>query len=222
MKGLAEYQALTYLKEYGINVVPMKLVADMEEALNFVEEVAYPVVLKGVVRDLYHKSELGIVKININNDEMLKKAWGEIEQSVNKTGMKSEGMLIQKMVHGVEVIVGASYEEQFGPVVMVGIGGIYTEIFRDVAFRLAPVTLDEAYHMLKELRLYKILKGARGQGQLCIDGLLDIVVKVSNLITNEGIKEIDLNPVIVTLQDAIVVDALIIQTANGDGRLCKY
>jgi acyl-CoA synthetase (NDP forming) len=113
------------------------------------------------------------------------------------------------MKAGIELIIGASIDKQFGPIIMCGSGGIYTEILNDVTFRLAPIDLKEAMNMIGELKIYSILKGARKQKEMDIAGIADTIKKVSEIISSGGVSEIDLNPIIVSDKDATVVDALI-------------
>lgn len=206
---MTEYQALNFLKGRGIATVAMTQAASADEAMSFAAAAGYPLVLKANIPDVYHKSEIGGVKTGIVSETMLREAWTAIETSARVAGKICQGMLVQKMVRGFEVIVGGTWEEEFGPVVMVGTGGIYTEIFRDVAFRLAPIDQAEAGKMINELKAASILDGARGQGPLCRTALKTVIAQVAELMAEGTCKAVDLNPVILTPDAAVVVDALI-------------
>ena len=147
----------------------------------------------------------GKVKINIRNGAELKKAWGEIRKKAK--GVKSEGILVQKQLSGIETVVGMKRDRQFGPVLMFGLGGILTELINDVSFRIAPLKEADAMAMMQEVRGYKLLKGFRSMGPADLEKLSAIIIGLSRLsLENENIAEIDLNPVIANAKGAWVAD----------------
>jgi acetate---CoA ligase (ADP-forming) len=171
--------------------------------------VGFPIVMK-VIGPL-HKSDVGGVKIDINDMTAAETAQEELLQIPD-----AEGVLIQKMVSGVEVILGAVREEGFGHLVMFGLGGIYTEVLKDVRFSLAPLNFDEALSMIRGIRSYPILEGVRGQKPVSIEILADYLVRLSLLVNDfPQIEEIDLNPVKGENNDLFVVDARLLTGTPG-------
>jgi acyl-CoA synthetase (NDP forming) len=148
---------------------------------------------------------MGGVKTNIQNEEELKAAFEAIKKSAKKT--KIEGILVQKMEQGKEVIIGMKQDPQFGPVIMFGLGGVFVEVLKDVSFRVAPIDKKEAEEMINEIKSSEILKGVRGEKPVKISALIDLLIKISNLAVKEkNILEIDLNPVMIDEKSAKVVD----------------
>ncbi|HDQ03593.1 MAG TPA: CoA-binding protein [Deltaproteobacteria bacterium] len=173
----------------------------------------YPVVLKLLSRDITHKTDIGGVSLNIGNAEILERTLNEMKEAVSasKEHLVIDGFLVQEMARpGLEFFVGGRIDSVFGPIVMAGLGGIYVETFKDRAICLAPVTRREATAMLRELKAYQLLEGSRGSGRADIESLIDIICRVSFLMSNfPGIAEMDLNPVIVHPegQGVSIVDA---------------
>ncbi|HQM43075.1 MAG TPA: acetate--CoA ligase family protein, partial [Smithellaceae bacterium] len=173
----------------------------------------YPVALKLLSRDASHKTDIGGVRLNIRNKKDLLSAFAEMKSAIGKLKQRPaiDGFLIQEMAKdGVEFFVGGRRDNTFGPIVMVGLGGIHIEIFKDTAIRLAPVTKREAKEMLQELKAYPLLQGARGEKRADINALVDVICRVAFMMTAEaGIGQIDLNPVIVHPQGqgVSIVDA---------------
>jgi acetyltransferase len=166
-------------------------------------------------RDASHKSDIGGVRMNIPTKKELRAAISEMKKATEKLDSVPtiDGFLIQEMApEGIECFVGGRRDPAFGPIVMVGLGGIYIEIFKDTAIRLAPVTKLEAGDMLRELKIYSLLQGARGKGRFDMEALVDVICRVSFLmVTESDISEMDLNPVIVHSegQGVSMVDARI-------------
>jgi len=201
------------LLKYKIPFSKTKLLYLKSRAISFAKEIGYPVVLKISSPDILHKSEIKGVRVGIKNENELKKAWDEILISVKKSKpkLKIEGILVQKMVSGIEVAVGMKRDSQFGPVLMFGLGGIFIEVLKDVIFRIAPINQKEALKMIKEIKAHKIFKGFRGQKPINIKAIVKIITNLSKLsLTEKKIKEIDLNPIIINEKRAQVVDAKII------------
>ena len=213
-KYLLESEAKKICEAYGIPVTRFKVATNEEEAVKFANEIGYPVVFKIVSPDVIHKSDVGGVILNIKNDEEAKKAYKQILENVKKhvPDAKIVGVFVQEMApQGTEVIVGALKDSQFGPTVMFGLGGIFVEILKDVTFRIAPVTKEEAEEMIKEIKGYPILRGYRGKPPSDVEAIVDIIVKVSKLVTDfPQISQLDLNPIFVYEKGAKVIDARII------------
>jgi acetyl-CoA synthetase (ADP-forming) len=211
---LLEPEAKEVIKAYGIPVTKFKVAKSPEEAVKFAKEIGYPIVMKIISRDVLHKSDAGGVKVNIKNDEEVKKAYAEIEKNVkNAVGnYKFEGMLIQEFApEGREVIVGMTKDPQFGPALAFGLGGIFVEVLKDVSFRVAPITKYDAEEMIQEIKGYPILKGVRGQKPVDFEAIINILLSASKLVMEHPeINEMDLNPIITYPDGAKTVDARII------------
>ncbi len=173
----------------------------------------YPAALKLISRDASHKSDVGGVMINIQSRKALVAAIADMEKTLKRLKPRPtiDGFLVQEMAPaGIECFVGGRRDQAFGPIIMVGLGGIFIEIFKDTSIRLAPVTKKEASDMLKELKAYPLLQGVRGKGKTDIKALVEVICRVSSLLTNcSEISEMDLNPVIVHPdgQGVSIVDA---------------
>lgn len=171
--------------------------------------------MKIISPDVIHKTDTGAVKLNIKNLEEAKKAWDEMHSKINKNSPPShkatageQGVLVQKMEKGREVIIGMKRDATFGPTILFGLGGILAEAIKDTTIRIAPVSKDEALKMMREIKGVKILEGLRGEPPVNFDLLADIIVNLSRLsVEHPEIKEIDLNPVMVTDTSATIVDA---------------
>ena len=213
-KALLETEAKTICMEYGIPVTKFKLALNEKEAAKHADEIGYPVVLKIVSPDVIHKSDAGGVIVNLKNPAEVTNAYKKIMENVKKYNAKAKivGVLVQEMApQSTEVIVGAIKDPQFGQTVMFGLGGIFVEIFKDVNFRIAPLTLDDAKEMITELKAYPLLKGYRNTPPADIDALISILCNTSRLVMdNQEIKELDLNPVMAYQKGAKTVDARII------------
>jgi acyl-CoA synthetase (NDP forming) len=215
---LLEHEAKTVCSEYGIPVTKLKIAKNAEEAAKFSEEIGYPTVLKIVSPDVLHKFDVGGVILNVNSREDARNAYNKIIENVkkHKPDAKINGILVQEMApQSTEVIVGAIKDPQFGPTLMFGLGGIFVEVMKDVAFRIAPITEEDAKEMITEIKAYPILRGYRGQPPADIDIVAKILVNTSRLVMDhQEIKELDLNPVMVYEKGAKTVDARIILEQN--------
>jgi len=213
-KNLLEPEAKTICREYNIPVTKFKVAKEEKEAVRFAEEIGFPVVLKIVSPDIIHKSDVGGVMLNLKTAPEVEKAYKKILANVRNhyPNAKISGILVQEMAPAsTEVIVGAIKDNQFGPSMMFGLGGIFVEILKDVVFRIAPVTKQEAKLMITEIKAYPVLKGYRNQPPLDTIAIADIIVNTSKLVTDHlEIKELDLNPVMVYENGATTVDARII------------
>jgi len=213
-KHLLETEAKTVCMEYRIPVTKFKLAKNKADAVNFADEIGYPVVLKIVSPDVIHKSDVGGVIINVKDAEDVQKTYEQIMDSVkrHKPNAKIVGVLVQEMApQSTEVIVGATKDPQFGPTLMFGLGGIFVEILKDVTFRIAPVTEDEAREMISAVKAYPLLKGYRNTPPADIEAIVEILLNTSRLVMeHQEIKELDLNPIIVYEKGAKTIDARII------------
>ena len=211
---LLEPEAKTVCMEYDIPVTRFRVAGTAEEAVRFSEEIGYPTVLKIVSPDVLHKFDVGGVILNINSREDTRNAYNKILENVKKLkpDAKIKGILVQEMAPAsTEVIVGSIKDSQFGQTLMFGFGGIFVEVLKDVAFRIAPINEADAREMISEVKAYPILKGYRGQPPLDIDTLVKILLNTSRLVMDhQEIKELDLNPVMVYEKGAKTVDARII------------
>ncbi len=212
---LTAYESKLVIKLYGLPITEMSFAKNMAEALEIAHKIGFPVVLKIVSPDIIHKMDVGGVVLNIRNEEELRKAYQEMIEGVKKKVPKARiyGVLVEEMLKpGVEVIVGGIRDRQFGPVVVFGLGGIFVEVFKDVSYGIAPLEKEEALDMIKSTRAYKILMGYRGRGPYDIEGIADLIIKISNFVWTfrKYIAEIDLNPVFVYEKGVKIVDARII------------
>jgi acetyl-CoA synthetase (ADP-forming) len=213
-KVLLEPEPEIICMEYGIPVGKFKVALNEDEAARYADEIGYPVVLKIVSPDIIHKSDAGAVIINLKNPAEVTEAYKKILENVGKynANAKIVGVLVQEMApQSTETIVGAIKDPQFGQTLMFGLGGIFVEIFKDVSFRIAPITPDDAKEMITELKSYPLLKGFRNTPPADIDALVNVLCNTSRLVMDHPeIKELDLNPVIAYQKGARAVDARII------------
>ncbi|MEM2174323.1 MAG: acetate--CoA ligase family protein [Candidatus Micrarchaeia archaeon] len=196
------------IEKYGIKKIFTKVVKNVEEVKEVLEK--YPrLVLKISTSQPIHKTELGLVRLNVTKENLM----NEYEKLVNnakKAGIDSSEIIVQEMADpGLELICGIKTDEQFGKVVLLGIGGIYTEIFKDISMRIAPINKEDAYEMIEELK-YKDIFTARGR-KYNKEKIVEIVMKVNEIAMNEDIKELDLNPIILYENDYVVVDFRVIK-----------
>ena len=188
----------------GIPIVPEKVSSSKDELINFASRVGYPVVAKVV--GPVHKSDVGGVTLNIRTPEHLALEFDRMIQIQDATGV-----MVQKMLRGTELFIGAKYEQRFGHVVLCGLGGIFVEVLKDVQSGLAPLSYNEAYSMIHSLRGYKIIKGTRGQKGLNEQKYAEIIVRLSTLLRfATEIKEMDINPLLADDKDVVAVDARIL------------
>ena len=215
---LTEIEAKQILAEAGINCTDTRHAADKTQAVAISEEIGYPVVLKISSVDITHKSDAGGVKVNLSDKAAVEKAYDEIMASCTAKypNANIEGISVQGMGKaGTEVIIGMTKDPSFGPVLMFGLGGIFVEVLKDVAFRIVPLDKNDASDMINEIKGKKLLEGYRGQDPADIPFLEEMLLKLSDLVDKkEGIAEIDMNPVFAYKQGAVVVDARIILEAS--------
>ena len=208
-KALSEYQSKELLASYGIPVVKERLVGTPEEAIEAARGIGFPVVLTGCSPQISHKTELKLIKLNLKDEKGVIEAFSEIRKNAK---VPLDGVLVREMVDGQrELIIGMTRDPQFGPCVMFGLGGIFTEVLKDVSFRVAPLSRTDAMETIKEIKGYPILGAFRGQRPVDMDVLCDALIAVGRIgLDFEQIKEIDVNPLIVKEDKPIAVDALVV------------
>ncbi len=213
---LIETEARHYLQSRGISIPEYRLATSPQEAVDHAKALDFPVVLKIVSREIVHKSDVGGVRVNLRTAEEVAEAYGSILSSVSERapGAKIDGVLVARHVeNALEVIIGATVDKQFGPVIMFGLGGIFVEVFKDVTFGTPPLSRPEAESMVRDIQGYPLIKGVRGQSGKNEPALTNLLVQVSDLMMKDrDLAEVDLNPVLVTSEDAYIADARIIIT----------
>jgi len=214
--SLTEREAKQVMALYGVPVVSDALVQSAAAAAEAAASVGLPVVLKGESPDILHKTEAGLVKLGLKSAAEVERAYDEIVQAVAGISPKPDfrGVVVQPMIpRGVEVMVGARYDPQFGPLVVVGLGGVLVEVLRDTALALAPVGLSEAQAMLRGLKGAALLDGFRGAPAVDVARLAEIVCRFSELAADAGaaVSEMEINPLICAGDRIVAVDALIVK-----------
>lgn len=213
---LTEFESKELLREIGIPIPAQKLTKTKDETISAAEEIGYPVVLKLMAEDIVHKSDTGAVKLNIKSKEDVEQAFNELMKIPSKSEKK---MSVQNMAKEpiTELIIGMTTDQQFGPALMFGIGGILVELLEDVSFRIAPITEYDAKEMIHEIKGFPILDGYRGKPKADIQAIVDTLLKISELVVkHEEINEMDLNPVFIYDNGLICVDARIILKPNKE------
>ncbi len=207
---LTEHESKQVLASYHLPVTREELVSSPEELLEAAGHIGYPLVIKGCSAEIAHKTEKGLIRVDIRNDEEATTAFREISAAMN--GATGEAILVQQLVKGQrELVVGLTRDAQFGPCVMFGLGGIFTEILKDTVFRVAPLEKQDALEMMQEIRASKILEEIRGMVPVDKDRLAEMLMTVGRIgIENDRIKEIDINPVIISGGKPVAVDALVV------------
>jgi acyl-CoA synthetase (NDP forming) len=194
------------LEKNGFSLLPYKLAKTEDAAAEAAAKIGYPVALKIVSPEIEHKTDVGGVKTNIKNPEALRISFRDIMQGAR--GRKVHGILVQKMARkGVELIVGGKKDAQFGHMIVLGMGGIYVEIFRDVSARICPVAAQDVEEMVAELKTHPLLEGARGKKPIDKKTLVRLVLKACGFMQKEDIKEMDLNPVVCDDRGCDIIDA---------------
>lgn len=217
-QALSEHESKQELKVYGVPVPDEVIVTSKEEAAQFAKNHPDPLVMKVESADILHKSDVGGVKLNVCGPEAAEKAYEEIMESVTakRPDAHINGILTVPMLDaGVEIIIGVNNDPQFGPMIMVGMGGVFVEVFKDVALYPAPLKEEEALEMLKSLKSFKLLNGYRGTEKCDIKALCQTIVAISNYAqaNKDVLKELDINPLFVYPEGkgVGVADALIVK-----------
>jgi len=211
---LTEIESKQIISGEAIGVVEARLATTKKQAVALAREIGFPVVLKIVSPQIIHKSDIGGVKLGLENPAQVGRAYDAIMASVSEREPKAriEGIAVQKMARpGAEVIIGMSKDVQFGPVLMFGLGGVFVEVLKDVSFRIVPISRRDARQMIEEIRGYPVLKGYRGSEAADLAALEDMLLKLSSLVERTPeIKEVDLNPIVAYADGAVAADARII------------
>lgn len=215
--ALSEYESKKLLSEYGVPVNLGSIATSKEEALTYAREIGFPLVMKIESNDILHKSDVGGVKLNLKSNEEVLAAFDAIMESVKAKApnAKINGILMQKMLdQGTEMIIGVNNDPQFGPMILVGMGGVFVEVFKDVSLYPAPLNKAEAYEMLHSLKSFKLLNGYRGGKPADIESLTDMMVKISEFAcaNKDTLKELDINPLFVYPEGegVAIADALVV------------
>ncbi|MBP7737919.1 MAG: acetate--CoA ligase family protein [Spirochaetes bacterium] len=208
-RALNEYESKRILGSYSIPITGEKVARSLDEALSIARGIGYPVALKGSSRTITHKTERGLIELGIDGDDALRKA----HQAIEERGQGHlDGVLVQRMINGDrEFAAGLIRDPQFGPCVMFGLGGIYTEVLRDVSFRIAPLKTRDALDMMDEIRGGKLLDAFRGKAAVNREVMARILVSLGRIgLENDEIAEIDINPLLISEGMPVAVDALVI------------
>ncbi len=213
-KALLEPEAKAICIDYGIAVTKFDVAKSEKEAENMAQQIGFPIVLKIVSPDIIHKSDAGGVIVNLKTKDEVRTAYNKILDNVKKfkPDAKIVGVLVQEMApSSTEIIVGSIKDPQFGPTIMFGLGGIFVELLKDVTFKVAPITAQEAAEMVVDVRAYPLLNGYRNTPAADVKAIVDLLLSVSKLVVEHPeIKELDLNPVMAYAQGTKTVDARII------------
>ncbi len=202
---MAMLEDFRLLEKNGFRLLPYKLATDEDGAVAAAVKIGYPVALKVVSEEISHKTEVNGVKIRIRDEAGLRLAYKEIMDGAK--GHKVDGILVQKMARkGIELIIGGRKDPQFGHMVVLGLGGVYVEIFRDITARICPVVEQDVEEMILELKTHPLLEGARGAKPIDRAALKRMVLGICKFMAKEDIKELDLNPVIFDENGGDIVD----------------
>jgi acyl-CoA synthetase (NDP forming) len=212
---MLEPEAMTWLRENSIPVPEFRFASTPTQVAQGCQDIGYPVAIKLVSPDILHKSDVGGVVLGVQDERAALAAFETLQASTRAASKDFQGVVIYPMIQGAqEVLLGLSRDPQFGPVVAIGLGGIYTEIWRDVSLRIAPVNRVEADSMIQEIRAIHLLEGVRGQPPCDLETLADVLVRVSWLpFRYPEINEVDLNPVFLFSEGLLVGDVRVIRRA---------
>jgi acetyltransferase len=207
---LGDMEAREVIAAYGIPVPNARLARSTEEAVKIANEIGYPVVMKIVSPDILHKSDVGGVKVGMVTPGEVRDAFDLIQYRARRYMPDADiwGVVVQPMVpQGKETIIGVKRDPQFGPLIMFGMGGIYVEVLKDVTFRLAPISRQDAEEMIREIRTYRLLRGVRGEPPVDFKAIADVLLRVSQLVMDfPEIVELDVNPLMCLEDRAVAVD----------------
>jgi len=207
--ALSEYESKQVLASYGIPVTQEELVINPEDLSKAIHKIGYPLAMKGCAAEIAHKTEKGLIRLDIRNEGEAHTAYKDITAAM---GGAEKTVMVQQMIKGQrELVIGLTRDPQFGPCVMFGLGGIFTEVLEDTSFRIAPIEKRDALEMILEIKAHKILEAIRGMQPVDKDMLADILIAIGRLgIENEAVKEIDINPLIISAGKPVAVDALVV------------
>ncbi len=210
-KTLSEYDSKRLLSTYGFPVVRETLVKSRAAAVKAAKEMGFPVVLKGCSPEIAHKTEKKLIEVDLRSLKEVERAYEAIVERVGGNG-SLEGILVQEMVKGSrELVIGMIRDAQFGPCVMFGLGGIFTEVLKDVAFRIAPLERRDAVEMAGEIKGAAVLGSFRGMPPVDMDLLVSMLMNAGKLgLELDAVKEVDVNPLIIAGNRPVAVDALVV------------
>jgi acyl-CoA synthetase (NDP forming) len=215
--SLSEYESKQLLSAYGIDVPREHLCRSATDAAKAARQLGFPVVMKVSSREALHKSELGLVALDIGSIAQVRRTYGELGAAAEREGVPVEGILVaEQITDGIETVIGVTHDEVFGPAVMFGTGGVFAEVLDDVAFRVPPFDRRDARRMNEETRGSALLGGHRGRAESNVEALVDAIMALQHLAVDQAtyIAEIDVNPLIVTGDRAVALDALVVARAK--------
>ena len=216
---LSEVEAKQLLAEAGVNVTETRLATSIDEAAAHATELGYPVALKVVSDSITHKTDVGGVELGVADEAALRDACQRIHERVTAAAPNADvqGVSVQPMAEaGAEVILGITQDQQFGPVLMFGLGGVFVEVLKDVAFRIVPLEPRDASEMVREIQGFPVLEGFRGTPAANLDAIESMLLQLSEFAeANPEIAELDLNPVFARPDGAVAVDARILLTSES-------
>ncbi|MEK7281726.1 MAG: acetate--CoA ligase family protein [Chloroflexota bacterium] len=211
---LTEIEAKELLKVWGVKVVETCLAHSQSQAVALSRELGFPVALKIASPDITHKSDAGGVKLGLTSQSQVTQAYRDVIRSAHEYNPQAhiQGVTVQKMAPpGVEVIAGMSTDPQFGPVLMFGLGGVWVEVLKDVAFRLIPISPKDAREMISEIKGFPLLQGYRGHEPVDTAALEEVLLDVSQMVEmTPAIRELDINPLFAYKQGVVAVDARVV------------
>jgi acyl-CoA synthetase (NDP forming) len=216
MPKLSESATEKLLRKFRIPIPERYLAHNEEHAVLYAHKAGYPVVLKVSSSDILHKTDIGCVMLDLQNEDQVRHGFDRIMANARKhdPSARIEGVLVQKMIEGKdirEVIIGGKRDPQFGPVIMFGLGGIFVESMKDVSFRLIPITRKEARGMIAEIKAREVLEGVRGQRPVDFRLLENVLLKVSNIMVRvDEINELDINPLLVDDSRVVAIDTKVV------------
>ena len=207
--ALSEYESKLVLASYGIPVTREDLVTNPADLSEAIHKIGFPLVMKGCAAEIAHKTEKGLIRLDVRNEDEARTAYKEITSAMDGA---EKAVLVQQMIKGQrELVVGLTRDPQFGPCVMFGLGGIFAEVLEDTSFRVAPIERRDALEMMQDIKGHKILEAIRGMEPVDTDLLAEILMAIGRLgMENEAVKEIDINPVIISAGKPVAVDALVV------------
>ncbi len=209
---MPDLKAFGMIKRAGIPIPSTVLTKNITQAKNAAKKFGWPVLLKISSPDIVHKTEVGGIAI-ARNEAGLAESYTKILTAVRRKAPKAriDGIIVQQLCIGWEMLVGAKHDPQFGPVLAFGTGGLFVEILKDISFRLIPITRQDARQMITEIRGYDLLRGARGTKPVNLKALEDCLLRLSRLVwTNKRIKELDINPLFVSSKGVMAADVRIL------------
>ena len=212
---LTTRESIDVLDAYGIRVCRSGFATSEDEAVALADQIGYPVVMKMTSKTTSHKTDVGGVRVNIQSADELRSQYRDLIEKLRERNLLDglEGVIIQEMVKGSrEMVCGVATDPQYGHMMMFGLGGVFIEVMKDVTFRMAPLTDIDAHEMIRGVKAYKLLEGARGTTPAQLDQLEDVLLRLSQLVTDfPEIEELDINPLIISEKngEGIAVDGRI-------------